>query len=330
MSGSTRSVIVRKGRLRASSSAEIHPEDAQATTLKVSIIVPTVNRPVEIANLLVSILASTVLPHEIIIVDQSQADYRSGVVASYPPLGPRLVYIHDTTIRGASAARNVGIELAEGDAILFLDDDVILEPGFLAEIVRTLCDRPECAGVSGVITNYERSPLLYRLRTWLLYWGPFVDDRQKYYENAGALRGQGPFRITRAGSGLFAVRSALLTSIRFRILFGDYELGEDVDFSFALARHGQLLLTPDAGLVHLRVPGGRNARPYCIQELESWSAIFRRHLAGRPANRLAFLILTAGLVLEGIWHIVSRKDAQWIPALRSAAKNAVRSLTAPL
>src|SRR5208283_3256888 len=98
-------------------------------TFQVCVIIPTKNRASDLAIVVRSLLGQTVLPAQVVIVDQSSDDSGFERVktkfADAP--GVRLDYIRDTSINGAAAARNRAMENATGDVLLFLDDDVVLE-----------------------------------------------------------------------------------------------------------------------------------------------------------------------------------------------------------
>ena len=49
---------------------------------------------------------------------------------------------------GPAAARNAGARLAAGDILLFVDQDVLMGPGTIDRVVRTLDERPELAACS--------------------------------------------------------------------------------------------------------------------------------------------------------------------------------------
>lgn len=102
--------------------------------MKISVIVPTRNRPVELGHLLWSLCWQEHLPAQVIVVDQSEGADTEAVVDTFAslfknsqPVSPELVYVHDPKIGGAGPARNVGIDLSDGDILVFLDDDEIVE-----------------------------------------------------------------------------------------------------------------------------------------------------------------------------------------------------------
>jgi glycosyltransferase involved in cell wall biosynthesis len=85
-----------------------------------SVVIPTHNRPDLVARAIRSVLAQTVLPREIIVIDD----------ASQPPLtlpeglwDDRLRVIRHETSIGGAAARNTGLREAPTSIVAFLDDD---------------------------------------------------------------------------------------------------------------------------------------------------------------------------------------------------------------
>jgi len=87
----------------------------------VTVVIPTYNRPGFLVKALQSVLEQTYNDLEIIIVDDNSEYSTSDFVLSLKD--HRIKYIKHEKNRGGSAARNTGIELANGKYIAFLDDD---------------------------------------------------------------------------------------------------------------------------------------------------------------------------------------------------------------
>ncbi|HYL80720.1 MAG TPA: glycosyltransferase, partial [Candidatus Acidoferrum sp.] len=100
----------------------------------VSLILPTFNRAPLLAEAVDSALAQTFEPLEIIVVDDGSTDGTSAVLEKY---GSRVRCVHQAN-RGLSAARNAGLEQAQGMYITFLDDDDVLQSTKIAEQVAIL------------------------------------------------------------------------------------------------------------------------------------------------------------------------------------------------
>ncbi len=92
----------------------------------VSVVVTTYKRkPAMLRRALESVLGQTYRNIELIVVDDSPADYefRADVKTLCESYGSCARYIPHTTNQGACAARNTGIDAAGGTFIAFLDDD---------------------------------------------------------------------------------------------------------------------------------------------------------------------------------------------------------------
>ncbi len=90
----------------------------------VSVVIPTYNAASWIAETLESVLAQTVQPAEIIVVDDGSTDDTAVVLDPYQN---RIRHICQDNA-GVSAARNRAIEAANGEFIAFLDSDDIWHP----------------------------------------------------------------------------------------------------------------------------------------------------------------------------------------------------------
>lgn len=87
----------------------------------VSVVLPTRNRPTLVVAAVASALEQTRPPHEVVVVVDGPDD--ETVEALRVLNAPTVrVHVHDSS-RGAAAARNTGVRLAEGDLVAFLDDD---------------------------------------------------------------------------------------------------------------------------------------------------------------------------------------------------------------
>lgn len=59
---------------------------------------------------------------------------------------------------GLTRARNEGIAAGSGDLVIFIDDDVVLEPGFVLEHVRAAQEHPDAVGVAGRLRSPNGIP----------------------------------------------------------------------------------------------------------------------------------------------------------------------------
>lgn len=121
------------------------------TYMDISVIVCTYNRAASLAVALESIVSQRLpdsVAWELVVVDNNSTDRTREVVEEISGRnGSRVVYAHESK-RGKSNALNKGIAIARGDVFAFTDDDVIVEPGWLEKLTRTLC-AGQYAGAGG-------------------------------------------------------------------------------------------------------------------------------------------------------------------------------------
>lgn len=91
---------------------------------KVSIVLPTYNRAAYLAQAIESVLCQTMRDAELIVVDDGSTDETADIIARYPE---RLRYVR-TENRGPAHARNIGMRMAAGEYISFLDSDDLYYP----------------------------------------------------------------------------------------------------------------------------------------------------------------------------------------------------------
>jgi glycosyltransferase involved in cell wall biosynthesis len=113
---------------------------------KISIIIPSYNSSDTIRNTLDSALAQTLLPHEIIVIDDCSQPPASDILGhDYPDV---IVKRHKHNL-GVQHARNTGYKLATGELILFLDADDILFEDFLETTANAFQNHPNIAAYFG-------------------------------------------------------------------------------------------------------------------------------------------------------------------------------------
>jgi glycosyltransferase involved in cell wall biosynthesis len=108
--------------------------------MSISVVIPLYNKAPHIKRTLQSVLSQTVLPDEIIVVDDGSTDGGGEIVKSLSVPGLRLIRQEN---QGVSAARNRGIAEAEGELIAFLDSDDAWKPRFLEVILQMCRDFPQ-------------------------------------------------------------------------------------------------------------------------------------------------------------------------------------------
>lgn len=94
--------------------------------VKVSIIVPVYNAEKQLERCLSSILTQSYLNLEVILVDDGSVDRSAAICDAARDIDARVQVIHKQN-GGVSEARNIGLDLATGDYVQFVDSDDYLE-----------------------------------------------------------------------------------------------------------------------------------------------------------------------------------------------------------
>ncbi len=111
-----------------------------------------------LAETLDALRLQTAIPAELIVVDTSDSDATERMLAEHYP--EVMLVRHAAGPRNMSWSRNQGIYAGAAPIVAFLDDDSIVEPQWLAEIIRAYQDNPEAGGVGGRIIEGLASPVV--------------------------------------------------------------------------------------------------------------------------------------------------------------------------
>lgn len=106
-----------------------------------SVIIPLYNKEAEIEATLRSVLAQTLMPEEIVVVDDGSTDRSAEVVER---LGSPLVRLVRQANGGECAARNRAMSEAVGDYFALIDADDCWKPDMLAEVAKMIEQWPDC------------------------------------------------------------------------------------------------------------------------------------------------------------------------------------------
>jgi glucosyl-dolichyl phosphate glucuronosyltransferase len=103
--------------------------------IKVTVAIPTYNR----ADFLRQTLAGIVAQHfprdhfEVLVIDNNSRDHTRAVVAEFAAAHPAPRHVHEPQ-QGLDYARNRAIAEARGEIVVFGDDDILVQPDWLAQM----------------------------------------------------------------------------------------------------------------------------------------------------------------------------------------------------
>ncbi|MCL5798226.1 MAG: glycosyltransferase family 2 protein [Patescibacteria group bacterium] len=100
--------------------------------IEVSIVIPTYNEEKHIEQCIVSIINQSYTNYEIIIVDDGSTDHTREIVSKYKV---KLISIKHG---GPGYAKNYGVKFAQGEILVFLDGDLLIEKNYIKNIIRPI------------------------------------------------------------------------------------------------------------------------------------------------------------------------------------------------
>jgi len=139
-----------------------------------SIILSTYNRSELLDPAIRSVLGqheAITPPLELVVVDNNSTDRTREVVERFATVDRRVRYVFEPQ-QGLSYARNAGIRNARAPLVVFTDDDVRVEPDWVASILRAFGEFPEADVMGGrVLPAWPAAP-----PTWLTrdHWAPLA------------------------------------------------------------------------------------------------------------------------------------------------------------
>ena len=290
--------------------------------MKISIIIPTLNRPGDLTVAMESLMRQTFLPEEILIVDQSEDGRTREAVrviqAKYPAQAGIFKYFHRTE-KSTARARNFGTDNAAGDTVSYLDDDVELLPDYYEKIVRYLTDNPSWGGVSG---NLIQEDLLKGTKGALrrLLWKFFLlnnDDGRMTPSGFGYPIYDRPVkhcaRVEMFHGCNMNFRRQALGDERFDEWFVGYSYREDAEFSYRVSEKAQLWMVPDARLYHHESTKNRlDHERLKHMEMRNCFYVYQKHRSGRFMSKWLFRYSMTGLlVIDALERFFNPSDEKY-------------------
>ena len=281
-----------------------------------SVVIPTKNRPTELATVIDSLLAQTRLPDQLIIIDQSSSDkvIREKITPLLKEKGVALEYIHDETITGLVQAKAASIPYNHCDYISFFDDDIVHEPDYLSAIEQAWVNYPDMIGVNGVILNAPKESYLRRLLFRLTHFGLFKDNRQQVVRKLKETT-QAPQSVDALSGGLSTWKKEVFEQLGFdtKNVFHAYE---DKEFSIRVNRlfPNKMFIVPRAKLYHYHAAGNRQSllRRTENDVVEVWM-LFKKN-GNWDYLGFDFFVLLCGLLLNTLLRSASHLSLSFLLA----------------
>ena len=223
--------------------------------------IPNYNHARYLGQAIESALAQT-YPHvEVIVVDDGSTDDSGTVAAAY---GDRIRYIYQRNA-GLSAARNTGVQAAQGEYIALLDADDLVEPAYAERLLAVLAQAPAAAGA---------------------YCGFRFVDQENRPLNRVESRTTSPDALYGALlNGNYRVPESLLARRACYAAMGEFDTSlracEDWDVWLRFSRHYSLIGIDDVLIRYRVVVGSMSSDPRRM--LDNRLVVLAKHVGSQPA-----------------------------------------------
>ncbi len=291
--------------------------------LNATVIISTRNRATILPRLF-DALAGQILPSnsqwELILIDNGSTD-ETAVAINAEILRNRLpLVILFEPLPGKSRALNRAIKQAQGELLVFTDDDVEPEPVWLQSYIEASLSHPEINGFAGKVLP----KWLGDLPDWLHTEGRFALPRGlTNTRDFGSEQNMLPVDVIPGGVNTALRKSAVIKTGEFRVELGpgtDIPFAEDTDYMDRYKKAGGVFLyVPAALLYHCNVPE-RMTQAYVTQwmyqvgrcQILAFSKVLdTRSLAGIP-----LYLLHQAVERAAIWWLEPRPQHRFQKKMR--------------
>jgi glycosyltransferase involved in cell wall biosynthesis len=288
---------------------------------KISVVIPTRNRLIDLGNLLSSIERLSYPPYEIIVVDDDPSLSARTLVDFHRKefSGCSILYVEGSG-DGLTSARNKGIHACGGQGILFLDDDTLPSKEIISELTVCFQSNPEIKGIQPFIIfkgDYKTKALVHLIEN-SIHKVFFISYKKN---NTLSIRKSGfsvfpsiveKKVISKRMFGCCCYRRDVFDHLSFDENLRKWSFMEDLDFSVRVNKLflNSLLLIPSTTIVHkASLKASLPVKNKIHMTVIYWFYIFfKDFFGGSIINLLAFLWATFGnmiVTLSGV--LVNRR-----------------------
>ncbi|QDP84655.1 glycosyltransferase family 2 protein [Chryseobacterium sp. SNU WT5] len=148
-------------------------------TALISIIIPCYNSASTISKCLTSVISQSYQNLEIIVVDDGSTDNTLEILKNFEETDSRIIIINQKN-SGVSKARNVGVEIASGEYICFVDSDDWVEKEYCSLLYEIIVENNADISIAGAFL--ENGDIKYNNKAQVF------DDSLEIYDKQTALK----------------------------------------------------------------------------------------------------------------------------------------------
>ncbi|MFH1047624.1 MAG: glycosyltransferase family A protein [Patescibacteria group bacterium] len=274
--------------------------------MKISIAIPTYKRPDEIQKCVASIVAQTLPPAEVLIIDDDELpeELVEKIKQQIESIGASFIYHkknHTLETRGTSTSRRIALKTATHD-VLIIDDDIVLDADCLKWLAHAFQSDStgKLIATGGTIRNSRKKSAFEKLFNRIFFLGSVGWDVTDWAFQTWDEQCETRQTAHYAHGGFSLYNRIAASQIDFPVMAGGRTALEDVYF----ARHAKNLgwhyiIEPRATCQHFHSSSGRDKNYQIgLQESKNRKVIFKNLCPQTLGNRLIFSWANVGWILR--------------------------------
>ncbi|UCE92291.1 MAG: glycosyltransferase family 2 protein [Methanobacteriota archaeon] len=239
-------------------------------TIDASVIIPSLGRLDQLRNCIGGVLSqdSDYVIEIVVVVDGLDSESLAKTIESEFRGRAELLFDSSLERRGSAAAKNIGAHKAQGDLLVFIDDDTVPARSWLRSIIESYSD--DVVGVGGSERKRGRQPFLRRLLFFI------QGNRTGRVTKSGMVisnftpeKKSNVYVDCLPGCNMSFRREVFLQSGGFDENYVGTAYREETDFCMRIRPHGKLLFVPIAVVDHAEHEYGGNS-PSSYRDWNYW------------------------------------------------------------
>ena len=298
--------------------------------IPLSVVIPTINRHKCVVDAVQSLCSGSCVPSQIVVVDQSSEaisyDSFTGILG-----GIQIEVIH-LSIDSLTHARNVGIEKAKEELILFCDDDILVNESSVEKTYERISEQ-QTALVAGIHDKANANYSGQKYRNLLKDIFVTILGMKQFWRTDGYvikynMRGRYAAGITQCANTdwamgyYFCIKRSILEKMDhyFDEHLVRYAYSEDLDFSIRYCSKAKQLgfrtiVDPEIYVIHLASQEWRVPK----QEGVDYGFVNRRYLSWKLyPNRWDYRVLME--IMDRLYLLTQIRNKEFAREIRSALK----------
>lgn len=227
----------------------------------VSVVVPLYNHAAYIAATLDSVVSQTLLPQEIIVVDDGSRDSSAAIVRRYSESNERIMLWQQPN-QGAHQTLNAGVHLSRSEYVAILNSDDTYHPERLQQCITYLATHPEAAAVATGLEFMDDNGNELR--------NPWYEEARAFYRQVGDMAlalANGNFIMTTSN---LVIRRSVFSEVGY---FCSLRYAHDLDFFLRLLLAGKHIHMLERPLLRYRFHANNTIKENAVKVRAEWAAV---------------------------------------------------------